>query len=56
MTTDRRLSNSGKQAIKRTRGALKREPGEKPFRQWWAEYKKKEKALEESRCKRLHSR
>ena len=32
-------------AIKRARGVLKRKPGEKPFRQWWAEYKKEEKEI-----------
>ena len=43
-------------AIKRARGILKRKPGEKPFRQWWAAYKKEEKALEEARYARLRSR
>ena len=43
-------------AIKRARGILKRKPGEKPFRQWWAKYKKEEKALEEARYARLRSR
>jgi AbrB family looped-hinge helix DNA binding protein len=43
-------------AIKRARGILKRKPGEKPFRQWWAKYKKEEKALEEARHARLRSR
>ncbi|HEY4257681.1 MAG TPA: AbrB/MazE/SpoVT family DNA-binding domain-containing protein [Candidatus Udaeobacter sp.] len=43
-------------AIKRARGILKRKPDEKPFRQWWSEYKKKEKALEEARYARLRSR
>ena len=43
-------------AIKRARGILKRKPGEKPFPQWWSEYKKKEKALEEARYARLRSR
>jgi AbrB family looped-hinge helix DNA binding protein len=43
-------------AIKRARGILKRKPGEKPFRQWWANYKKEEKALEEARYARLRSR
>ena len=31
-------------AIKRARGILKKKPGGKPFREWWTEYKKKEKA------------
>jgi AbrB family looped-hinge helix DNA binding protein len=43
-------------AIKRARGILKRKPDEKPFRQWWSEYKKEEKALEEARYARLRSR
>ena len=43
-------------AIKRARGILKRKPGEKPFRQWWADYKKEEKALEEAKYARLRSR
>ena len=43
-------------AIKRARGILKRKPGEKPFRQWWSEHKKEEKALEEARYARLRSR
>ena len=43
-------------AIKRARGVLKRKPGEKPFRQWWSEYKKEEKALEEAKYARLRSR
>jgi AbrB family looped-hinge helix DNA binding protein len=43
-------------AIKRARGILKRKPGEKSFRQWWSEYKKKERALEEARYARLRSR
>jgi hypothetical protein len=42
--------------IKRERGVLGRAPGEKPFRQWWADYKRKEKALEESKYKRLRPR
>ena len=43
-------------AMKRARVILKRKPGEKPVRQWWLEYKKKEKALEEARYARLRSR
>ena len=42
--------------IKRARGILKRKPAEKPFRQWWAKYKKEEKALEQARYARLRSR
>jgi len=43
-------------AIKGARGLLKRKPGEKPLRQWWAEYKKEEKTLEEARYARLRPR
>jgi antitoxin PrlF len=43
-------------AISRARGILKRKPGERPLRQWWAEYKKKERALEETRYARLRPR
>jgi len=43
-------------AIKGARGLLKRKRGEKPLRQWWAEYKKEEKTLEEARYARLRPR
>jgi AbrB family looped-hinge helix DNA binding protein len=43
-------------AIKRARGVLKRKPGEQPFRQWWSEYKKEERALEEAKYARLRPR
>jgi AbrB family looped-hinge helix DNA binding protein len=43
-------------AIRRARGILKRKPGEKPLRQWWADYKKEEKKLEEARYARLRPR
>ena len=43
-------------AIKRARGLLKRKPGEKPLRQWWSDYKKEEKKLEEARYARLRPR
>ena len=43
-------------AIRHARGVLKKKPGEKPLRQWWAEYKKEEKALEEARYARLRPR
>ena len=43
-------------AIKGARGLLKRKPGEKPLRQWWAGYKKEEKTLEEARYARLSPR
>src|SRR5208337_2671493 len=35
--------------IKRGRGVAKRRPDDKPFRQWWAEHKAEEKALEEAK-------
>jgi hypothetical protein len=45
------------------RGSLKRKPGDKPpdawpkaftqFAEWWAEYKREEKELEEKRFQRL---
>ncbi len=43
-------------AIKRARGVLKRKPGEKPLRQWWSDYKKVEKKLEDARYARLRPR
>jgi AbrB family looped-hinge helix DNA binding protein len=43
-------------AIRGARGLLKKKPGEKPFRQWWAEYKKEEKTLEEARYARTRPR
>ena len=43
-------------AIKRARGILKKKGGERPFRQWWTEYKREEKALEEARFARLRPR
>jgi hypothetical protein len=52
----RRLKPTTDVAIKRARGVLKRKPGEKPFRQSWAEYKKEEKALEEAKYSRLRPR
>jgi AbrB family looped-hinge helix DNA binding protein len=38
--------------IKRGRGIAKRRPDDKPFDQWWAEYKAQEKALEEAKYAR----
>jgi hypothetical protein len=35
------------------RGSLKRKPGDKPFAEEWAEYKREEKELEERRFQRL---
>ena len=43
-------------AIKRARGVLKQKRSEKPLRQWWSEYKKEEKKLEEARYARLRPR
>jgi AbrB family looped-hinge helix DNA binding protein len=41
--------------IRRLRGLLKRKPGDKPFAQWWAEYKAEEKSLEEAKLGRHRS-
>ncbi len=38
--------------IKRGRGIARRRPDEKPFDQWWTEYKAEEKALEEAKYAR----
>jgi AbrB family looped-hinge helix DNA binding protein len=38
--------------IKRGRGIAKRKPDNKPFAQWWAEYKAEEKELEEAKYAR----
>ena len=38
-------------AIRRARGIVRRKPGDKPFAGWWAEYKAKEKALEERKLR-----
>jgi Fungal HAT1, C-terminal len=35
------------------RGIFKRKPGEKPFAEEWAEYKREEKELEERKFQRL---
>jgi AbrB family looped-hinge helix DNA binding protein len=43
-------------AIKRARGILRREPGQKSFGQWWADYKREEKKLEERKYGRLRPR
>jgi AbrB family looped-hinge helix DNA binding protein len=34
-------------AIRRGRGIIKKKPGEKPFSEWWAEYKREEIEMEE---------
>jgi AbrB family looped-hinge helix DNA binding protein len=41
--------------IRKLRGLLKRKSGDKPFDQWWAEYKAEEKALEEAKLGRHRS-
>jgi len=56
MTNKGSHSNSRKQAIKDARGALEGELGGKPFPQWWADYKKEEKAFEEAKYARLRPR
>ena len=38
--------------IRRGRGIAKRKPDDKPFAQWWAEYKAEEKELEEAKYAR----
>jgi AbrB family looped-hinge helix DNA binding protein len=38
--------------IKRGRGIARRKPDDRPFDQWWAEYKADEKALEEAKYAR----
>jgi len=43
-------------AIRGARGLLKKKPGEKSFQEWWAEYNKEEKALEEARYARIRPR
>ena len=40
-------------AIKNVRGMFKRAPDEKPMSEWWSEYKKEEKALEDARFGRM---
>jgi len=40
-------------AIKRAHGIIRRNPGDKPFAQWWAEHKAGEKALEERKLARF---
>jgi hypothetical protein len=35
------------------RGSLKRKPGDKPFAEAWAEYKREEKELEERKYQRF---
>ncbi|MFH1022060.1 MAG: hypothetical protein V1809_01565 [Planctomycetota bacterium] len=42
--------------IERGRGIAKRKPDDKPFDQWWAEYKREERELEEAKFARHNSR
>jgi hypothetical protein len=35
------------------RGKFKMMPGDKPFAEWWADYKREEKELEERKFQRL---
>jgi hypothetical protein len=56
MTKEHLHSRSGKHPTKDARGVLKGRPGDKPFREWWADYKKEEKALEEAKYARLRPR
>jgi hypothetical protein len=53
MTKERLHPRSGKHPIKDARGVRKEKPGDKPFRERWADYKKEEKALEEAKYARL---
>lgn len=39
--------------LRRVRGRFKRQPGEKPFAEWWADYKREEKELEEAKWLRM---
>lgn len=56
MTKGRLHSRSGKHAIKDARGSLRGRLADKPFREWWANYKKEEKVLEEAKYARLRPR
>ena len=42
-----------RKVIQAARGSLKRKPGEKPFAERWAEYKREEKELEEAKFIRM---
>lgn len=35
------------------RGSLKRKPGDKPFAEWWVDFKREERELEERKFQRL---
>ncbi len=39
--------------LRRLRGCVKPKPGEKPFAESWAEYKREEKELEEAKFQRM---
>ena len=39
--------------IKRGRGIAKRKPDDKPFAQWWAQYKTEEKEMEKAKYARV---
>ena len=45
-----------RRAIAGLHGILKRKPGDKPFAEWWADYKREERSLEDSKYARLSSR
>ena len=42
-------AEKAREFIHSLRGSLKRKPGDKPFAEKWAEYKREEKELEERR-------
>jgi transcriptional regulator with XRE-family HTH domain len=44
------------EAVRRCRGILRSKPGEKPFSEWWADYKREEKQLEEAKYLRWRSK
>jgi hypothetical protein len=48
-----RKKTLSREEIHALRGSLKRKPGDKPFAEWWADYKREEKELEERRFQRL---
>jgi len=49
----RRKKILSREEIHALRGCLKRKPGDKSFTEWWADYKREEKELEERRFQRL---
>jgi hypothetical protein len=53
-TKSRKMSKTAmREYIHSLRGSLKRKPGEKPFAEQWADYKREEKELEEAKLMRL---